>query len=235
MPTFRQAREFLLANRTRLRQGRGRLPMARSRAVQLGARLVRRGAGARGRQQGPLRPLDRRRGDGPGDQAHLRPVVRALEPGRQLSAPAGAQARRPSPARPQQRGAAVGDHAGRHEAGRRGDSGDDAAHRRGAGRPRRARPRAHDRGRPGPGRQMRRPVARRRGVHHDELVADRRLAAARRCLQGLRRSSRRTARPTPTIRCCSISPRAPPPSPSWCGTAIAATPWARCRPCTGWA
>ena len=65
-------------------------------------------------------------------------------------------------------------------------------------------------------------------------VEDRRLAAARRCLQRARPSSRRMVRPTPTTLSCSISPRARPPSPSWCGTAIAATRWARCRRCTGW-
>ena len=81
----------------------------------------------------------------------------ALQPGRQLAPPAGAEARRSSPAGAEQRGAAVGDHAGGHEARRRGDPGDDAAHHRGAGRPRRARPRAHDRHRRGPGRQVRRP------------------------------------------------------------------------------
>ena len=161
--------------------------MAGACPVQLGARLVRCRAGARRRQQGPLRALDRRCGDGPGDQAHLRPAEDPLEPGRQLSAPAGPEARRSSAARPQQRGAAVGDHAGRHEAGRRGDPRDDAAHRRGTGRSRRARPRPHDRGRPGPGREMRRPVARWRGVRDDQRREDRRLGAARRCLQLLGR------------------------------------------------
>ncbi len=34
----------------------------------------------------------------------------------------------------------------------------------------------------------------------------------------------RTGRPTPTIRCCCISPRAPRQNQSWCGTASAAIP-----------
>ena len=42
-----------------------------------------------------------------------------------------------------------------------------------------------------------------------------------------------TARPTPTTRCCSISPRAPRQSQNWCGTASAAIPSARCRRCSG--
>ena len=47
------------------------------------------------------------------------------------------------------------------------------------------------------------------------------------------RRSRLTDRPTPTIRCCSISPRARRQSQSWCGTASAAIPSARCRRCSG--
>ncbi len=73
----------------------------------------------------------------------------------------GAGARRPSPAGAEQRGAVVGDHAGGREAWRRRDPGHDLAHHRGAGRPRRARPCAHDRHRRGPGRQVCRPTARR--------------------------------------------------------------------------
>jgi hypothetical protein len=38
----------------------------------------------------------------------------------------------------------------------------------------------------------------------------------------------------PTIRCCSISPRAPRPSRSWCATASALIPSGTFRPCTGW-
>ena len=45
----------------------------------------------------------------------------------------------------------------------------------------------------------------------------------------------RTARPTPKIRCCFTSHRAPRRNQSWCGTASAAIPSADCRPCTGWA
>jgi hypothetical protein len=37
----------------------------------------------------------------------------------------------------------------------------------------------------------------------------------------------------PATRCCCTSPRAPPPSPSWCCTATRATRWGICRPCTG--
>jgi len=35
------------------------------------------------------------------------------------------------------------------------------------------------------------------------------------------------------IPCCCISPRAPPPNPSWCCTVIPATPSATCPPCIG--
>ncbi len=166
-----------------LRQGRRRVPMAGPGTLQLGARLVRRGAGARGRQQRSLRPLDRRRGDRPRDEAHLRRTGGALQPGRQLPASAGAETGRPSPARPEQRGAAMGDHARGHEAGRRGDSGDDPSDRRRAGRPGRARPRTHDRGGRGAGRQMRAAVPRRRRLRHHELIENRGMAAARRRLQ----------------------------------------------------
>ena len=51
--------------------------------------------------------------------------------------------------------------------------------------------------------------------------------------RSFRKLSRRTGRPRPTIRCCCISPRAPRRSQSWCGTASAAIPSARCRRCTG--
>ena len=68
--------------------------------------------------------------------------------------------------------------------------------------------------------------------------AGRRRAADR--LAGVRRCGwRRTAiscpmeRPPRTIRCCCISPPAPPPSQSWCGTASAAIRSAGCRRCTG--
>ena len=161
--------------------------MAGPGAVQLGDRLVRRGAGERG-QQGPLRPLDRRRGERARHQAHLWRAVTAFQPGCQLAAPAGPEARRSSPARAEQRGALVGDHAGRHEARRRRDPGNDLAHHRGAGRSRRARPRAHDRHRRGPGHQVRRPLkrqwaARRCRVRQHQRQAHRGLAVARRRLQ----------------------------------------------------
>ena len=45
--------------------------------------------------------------------------------------------------------------------------------------------------------------------------------------------SRRTGRPTPTIRCCCISRQALRQNRSWCGTASAATRSARSRPCSG--
>ena len=48
-----------------------------------------------------------------------------------------------------------------------------------------------------------------------------------------RPSSPRTASPGPATRCCSTSPPAPPPSPSWSRTPRPATRWGTCRPCTG--
>ena len=48
-----------------------------------------------------------------------------------------------------------------------------------------------------------------------------------------RKPSRLMARPTPTTRCCSISPRARRQNQNWCGTASAAIPSARCRRCSG--
>ena len=54
------------------------------------------------------------------------------------------------------------------------------------------------------------------------IVDARRLAAVRAGGERVRRPLRPTARPTPTIRCCSISPRARPQNQNWCGTASAA-------------
>ena len=48
-----------------------------------------------------------------------------------------------------------------------------------------------------------------------------------------RKILRLTARPMPTTRCCSISPRAPRQSQSWCDTASAAIRSGRCRRCSG--
>ena len=213
MPTFRQAREFLLANRTALRQGRGRLPLARSRAVQLGARLVRRRTGARGRQQRPLRPLDRRRGDGPETRLTFAELsARSNQVANWL----------------RQQGVQRGDRLllMLHNVAPLWEimlaamklgvvvipattllTGDDLADRVERGRARMIVADA------GPGRQVRRPGARRRAASRS---ARRRSPAGwplERCLRGVRRRSRPTARPAPTTRCCSTSPRAPPRKP----------------------
>ncbi len=66
-------------------------------------------------------------------------------------------------------------------------------------------------------------------------------ARRRRTMAGCRSRRRRArpkslrlmGRPTPTTRCCSISPRAPRQNRSWCGTASAAIRSAISRPCTG--
>ena len=47
------------------------------------------------------------------------------------------------------------------------------------------------------------------------------------------KSSRRTRPPWPTKPCCSISPRAPHPRPSWWSTRTPPTRWATCPPCSG--
>ena len=234
MPTFRQAREFLLANRTALRQGRGRLPMARSRAVQLGARLVRRGAGARGRQQGPLRASGSstwRRARRPGSPSpscrvrsnqvanylrqqglkrgdHLLLVLNNVAPLWEIMLAAMKLGVVVIPATTLLTGEELADRVERGRARMIVADEDQVAKCAGLSRDG-VRVRQHQR-------------------------VSRSTAGCRSAMPTrLRPSSRRTVRPTPTTRCCSISPRAPRPSPSWCATAIAATPWARCRPCTG--
>ena len=134
----------------------------------------------------------------------------------------GRRARRPRPADARQCRAAVGGHAGRDEARRGRDPGDDAADPRRPARPLRARPRPPRRHQRRQHRQIRR--------HARRLHAHR--GRRRRCRAGnatrtptrLRPRSRRTARRAPATRCCSISPPARRPSRSWCCTAIRAIP-----------
>ena len=98
----------------------------------------------------------------------------------------------------------------------------------------RSRPRAGGGGDAGPGRQVRQ-SSRRASSSASSSARVRRSRAGCRSSRprSFRKRSRRTDRPTPTIRCCSISPRARRRSQSWCATASAAIPSARCRPCTG--
>ncbi len=151
MPTFQQAREFLLANRTRLRQGRGTASNGPSPCRSTG-----RSTGSTPSWRARPTAGDRCAlwivdvATAPGDHAHLRRAVRRA-PARSPTtcAQLRREARRPRAADARQRRAAVGDHAGGDEARRRGDPGDDAA------RPPTISPtassagaRAHDRGRP---------------------------------------------------------------------------------------
>ena len=65
-------------------------------------------------------------------------------------------------------------------------------------------------------------------------AAERGAAGTRTPTRSRRRpSSPRTASPGPTTRCCSTSPRAPRPSPSWSRTRRSATRWGTCPRCTG--
>ena len=134
---FIAARDFLLRQRERLCVGLSRFPLAEARPLQLGARLLRR----HGARQCRSRALARRRGCGR-NQALLRRLERAFEPGRQRATRTRRPPRRPYPGDARQRRCAVGMHAGGDEA-RRGDrAGDDAAHAQRSCRPLRARARA---------------------------------------------------------------------------------------------
>ena len=84
-------------------------------------------------------------------------------------------------------------------------------------------------------RRRRRQVRRGAGRLHPDRRGrrGRRLAGLRRLRVMRRPSSRPTARPGLTTRCCSTSPPAPPPSPSWSSTRTRPTRSATCRPCTG--
>ena len=127
--------------------------------------------------------------------------------------------------------AAVGMHAGGDETGRGHHSGDDAAEpRRSRDRFARGRVRHVVAGADNAG-EIRRPAGR---LHPDRGRRRRaRLAALRGRPTTRRPRSRPTARPGPTIRCCSISPRAPRRSPSSSCTATRAIRSAICRRCTG--
>ena len=118
---FYTAREFLFAAPRRLRHGLPRLPLARARHVQLGARLVRRAGRRPG--TGPAGAVDRRGGRVRG-VLDLRRAVGAVQPGRQLAAGLGRAARRPGHPHARQPGRAVGDHARRDEARRGHHPGD---------------------------------------------------------------------------------------------------------------
>ena len=149
----------------------------------------------------------------------------------------GLKARRSSAAVARQRRAAVGDHAGGDEARRGGDPRDHAADAGRIARPARSRPRQGGGGVAGPGRQNSSVSA------ADDLV--RMVVGATSKPEGwlpydeaVNFPDTFTAGwtdPTPKIRCCCISRRAPRRNRNWCGTASAAIPSARCRPCTGWA
>ena len=216
----------------RLRFRAARVRLARTRRVQLGARLVRRD---RGRASGPARAADRRRRRG--HQSVVRRTVGPVRTGRQLAARPRRPARRPGAADARQRGAAVGGHPGRDEARGRDHPGVHAAAAGRSGGP--------DRARPGPARDHRYVPAGevRRGTGRvDADRGRRRRRKARKARKAgtrtptrspLRPSSPRTASPGPTTHCCSTSPRAPQPSPSWPRTRRSATRWGTCPRCTG--
>ena len=145
------------------------------------------------------------------------------------------QARRPSAAAARQRRPVVGDHAGGDQARGGGDPRDHAVDAGRAARPARSRPRQGRGGIAGPGRQNSRASAAATCCGSwSALHRPMRAGCPYEQTAGIsRRPSGRRARPTPTIRCCSISPPAPRRSRSWCGTASAAIRSARCRRCTG--
>ena len=117
--------------------------------------------------------------------------------------------------------------------GRRGDSRHHAADAGRIARPARSRPRQGGGGVAGPGREIRRP--RRRQLIRIVVNASSKQDGWLAFEQAAEFPEEFTPDgPTgPTIRCCCISPRAPPQSRNWCGTASAAIPSAHCRRCTG--
>ena len=226
---FRAARDLLPAVPGGLRLRAARVHLARTRRVQLGARLVRRD---RGRAPGPDRAADR--GRGRATPPHLRGAGRPVGAGRQLAARPRRAARRPGAADARQRGAAVGGHPGRDEARGGDDPVVDAAAAGRPGRPDPAGPRPARDHRDVPAGEVR-PGA--RGVDADRgrrRGGARRVAGTRTRTRSPRRpGSRPMASPGPATRCCSTSPRAPPRSPSWSRTRRPATRWGTCRRCTG--
>ena len=226
---FYAAREFLLSPPRGLRHGLPRLPLARDRRVQLGARPLRR------RRRRPERgdaagAVDRRAGR-VGGALDLRRAVGAVQPGGQLAARAGRRPRRPGDPDARQPGRAVGDAARGDEARRGGHPGHHAAD---GGRP--ARPagpgqrQARRRRRGGRG-QVRR---RRRRLHADRRAGRARgLARLRRRRRRSRRRSPPTASPTAPTPCCSTSPPAPRRSPSSSSTRTRPTRSGTCPRCTG--
>ena len=193
--------------------------------VQLGARLVRR---ARARQP-PPGPPDRR-DEGGDDADQLRRDGRALLARRQLPARARRPPRRPRAGDAPQRRPPLGDHAGGDQARRGRHPRLHAAHGRRPPGPRRARRVRHvvtD----APSAEKLAAVP---GDYTRLLVG----GAMEGCGPTRRRYaappiSRPTARPAPTIRSSSTSPRGPPRSPSWCCTPTRATRWGTSRRCTG--
>ena len=221
---FRAARDLLLRHRHRPRGRLWRIPLARARPVQLGAR--------------PFRPSRRRdatalwlRRATSEERLSFGALRRALEPGRQPSPRARRRARRPHPAAAPQRPAALGGDARADEARRRHHPGDHAAHRE--------RPAGPLRARPHPPRHRRQQTSRRASpicagdytrIAVGGAAGWQRFEDAYDAVGRVRARGRDARRPT---RCCSISPRAPPRSRSSCCTARRAIRSAISRRCTG--
>ena len=124
--------------------------------------------------------MDRRCRQQPRDQTLLRGAVTPLQPGGELPARAGLEARRSSAAVARQRHPAVGDHAGGDEARRGGDPRHHAADAGRVARSARSRPRQDRGGDAGSGHEIFRSRRRRSGSHRRQCVV------AARGLAGLR-------------------------------------------------
>ena len=119
-PTFREARDLLLELERRLSRRARRLLLAAARAVQLGARLVRRRAcGGRAWAEEP-----RSKSSASGSRRGPSPSLLGIVASRQWPARARRQARRPSPDDAGRRSRTVGDDAGLDEARPCPDPGD---------------------------------------------------------------------------------------------------------------
>ena len=135
---FRAARDFLLSHREDPEAAYAGVPLARRGRVQLGDRLVRRGAG--GRAAAPAGALAGHRGRRDAGQLRRDVAARSSQVAGWLREQRRTQGR-PGAAVPRQHRAALGDHARRGEDRRGGDPGQHAAAAGRPGRPDRARQR----------------------------------------------------------------------------------------------
>ena len=212
--SFRAARDLLLDLRADYARARAEYRAPRPDTLQLGPRLVR--PDRRRRADRSRLALRVARAGRLGGRHDLRRALGPIQPAGRLAPVPRRRPRRPTTPDARQPARALGDAARLHQAGRRRHPRLDPAH---AGRP--AGPGApwacatRHRARGGRHQVHRRPwrLDPDRGRRHP-----RGLARLRRLARAPASRSRPRCRPAPTRRCCSTSPRARRPSPSWSST-----------------